>query len=219
MARMPAGQPRSVPDAAGEALDEMLRQERLKRDRAEAVNGARGNSVGHPGFAESLIPVWGSGREAVADFQEGDYGGAALNGALAVSDVFLAGAATKAGLKIAGRAAKAAARGKPYSTTWGATQKRMKREGYLAKGEHGHHWLIPQNGWGKHVPAGIKNAHWNVKPLDPTTHGRIHHRVGDLPKFNPVVGYVHGTPTTAKVVTGAAVGRPAAAGKAQWERR
>jgi hypothetical protein len=29
-------------------------------------------SVGHPGFAESLIPVWGSGREAVADYQEGD---------------------------------------------------------------------------------------------------------------------------------------------------
>lgn len=89
MARMPAGQPRSVPDPHGEAYEEMLRGERLKRNRAE-------QSVGHPGFAESLIPVWGSGREAVADFQEGDYAGAALNAGLAASDVFLAGAVGKA---------------------------------------------------------------------------------------------------------------------------
>jgi hypothetical protein len=53
-------------------------------------------SVGHPGFAESLIPVWGSGREAVADYQEGDYVGAALNGVLAASDMSLAGDAAKA---------------------------------------------------------------------------------------------------------------------------
>ena len=52
MARMPTGQPRSVPDPEGEAYDEMLREERLKRSRAE-------QSVGHPGFAESLIPVLG----------------------------------------------------------------------------------------------------------------------------------------------------------------
>jgi len=97
MARMPLGQPRSVPDPEGEAYDEMLRQERLKRDRAEQAPGGRSqSSVGHPGFAESLIPVWGSGREAVADFQEGDYVGAALNGGLAASDLFLAGAAGKA---------------------------------------------------------------------------------------------------------------------------
>lgn len=219
MARMPAGQPRSVPDAAGEAYDEMLRQERLKRDRAEAADGGRKSSVGHPGFAESLIPVWGSGREAVADFQDGDYVGAAANGALAVSDVFLAGAAVKAGAKIAGRAAAAAARGKPYSTTWNATQKRMKREGYLPKGQQGHHWLIPQNGWGKSVPEAIKNAHWNIKPLDRTTHGRVHHRVGDLPRYGLVERYLHGTPTTAKVLTGSAIGRPATAGKAQADRR
>jgi len=73
MAQMPKGGPRSVPDPAGERYDEMIRQERLKRERAEAaVARPPVNSVGHPGFADSLIPVWGSGREAVADFQEGD---------------------------------------------------------------------------------------------------------------------------------------------------
>ena len=76
----------------GERYEEIIRQERLKRARAEAAAAQPSvNSVGHPGFAESLIPVWGSGREAVADFQEGDYAGAALNGALAASDLFLAG--------------------------------------------------------------------------------------------------------------------------------
>jgi hypothetical protein len=93
---MPRGEPRSVPDPAGDQYDERGGPERLKRQRAEAATTKPpANSVGHPGFAESLIPVWGSGREAVADFQEGDYAGAALNGALAASDLFLAGSIAK----------------------------------------------------------------------------------------------------------------------------
>ncbi len=45
--------------------------------------------IGHPGLAESFIPVWGSGREALADLQEQDYGPAAFNAALAVTDLIL----------------------------------------------------------------------------------------------------------------------------------
>jgi hypothetical protein len=83
---MPQGQPSPVPDPEGDRYDEMLRQERLRRARAEAAeDGPPSASVGHPELLESLIPVWGSGREAVADFQEGDHAGAALNGALAAS--------------------------------------------------------------------------------------------------------------------------------------
>jgi hypothetical protein len=37
MARMPRGEPRSVPDPAGNQYDEMMRQERLKRQRAETA--------------------------------------------------------------------------------------------------------------------------------------------------------------------------------------
>lgn len=211
MALMPAGQPRSVPDPEGEAYDEMLRKQRLERDRPI-------QSVGHPGFAESLIPIWGSGREAVADFQDGDYVGAALNAGLAVSDVFLGGAVLKAGAKTA---AKAAARGsgkKALSTTWNATRKRMQKEGYIPPGQQGHHWLIPQNGWGKQVPPGVKNSHWNILPREPDVHGRIHHRVRGQPRYNVAERYVHGTPTTAKVAMGAAAGHPTAAAKAQLER-
>jgi len=47
MAQMPRGEPRSVPDPAGERYDEMIRQERLKRGRADAAaTKSSNNSVG-----------------------------------------------------------------------------------------------------------------------------------------------------------------------------
>ena len=58
MALMPRGEPRSVPDPEGELYDEMIRQEREKRRRAEAAAALQPvNSVGHPELVESLIPV------------------------------------------------------------------------------------------------------------------------------------------------------------------
>lgn len=52
MAQMPKGGPRSVPDPAGEHYDEMIRQERLNRERAEGSAAQRPvNSVGHPAGA------------------------------------------------------------------------------------------------------------------------------------------------------------------------
>jgi RHS repeat-associated protein len=58
-----------------------------------------------PGALESLIPVWGSGREAVNDWSEGRYASAAWNAGLAVTDVVpgkvLIGAACKGVLKVA----------------------------------------------------------------------------------------------------------------------
>jgi hypothetical protein len=209
-----------VPDREGEAYDEMLRQERLKRDRAErAVAGQPKSSVGHPGFAESLIPVWGSGREAVADFQDGDYVGAALNGGLAASDLFLAGAGGKALIKTIAKAATKAGGKRVLSTTWNATRARMKNEGYIPPGQQGHHWLIPQNGWGKSVPAKIKNAHWNVMPRPAHVHKRIHTRdlIGGKPRFNFAERYLYGTPRTAKVISADAVGHPATALKSRLE--
>lgn len=46
-------------------------------------------SVSAPGLGESLIPVWGSGKAAINDFQEGRWGWGLFNTAMAVSDVFL----------------------------------------------------------------------------------------------------------------------------------
>ncbi len=55
--------------------------------------------VGQPGFWEGFIPVWGSGRAAVDDFQNGRWGWGLWNSFLAVTDVIpvraVAGAAGK----------------------------------------------------------------------------------------------------------------------------
>ena len=221
---------RPAQSASRTRYDAIQARERAARDAAEAKERSS-HSVGHPGFAESLIPVWGSGREAVADFQEGDYAGGALNTALAASDLFLAGALAKGLLKGGGKAAFYVAR----KTTKNGANRTAKnpydwddyvrpwlgKDGaMLAPRQHGHHWLIPQNGWGKNVPDRIKNQPWNIKPMpDPVTHGRIHHRYGKQPRFNPAQRYWYGTPAWAKVTTGGAVGDTIGTAKAWNDRR
>ncbi len=46
-------------------------------------------SVGEPGLGESLIPIWGSGRESINHFEHGNYVRGTFWAAMAVSDVFL----------------------------------------------------------------------------------------------------------------------------------
>ncbi len=95
-----------------------------------------------------------------------------------------------------------------------------KERGMLAPKQHGHHWAIPQNGWGKNVPDWIKNQPWNIKPMPSAeVHGRLTNSYKGKPQFNAVERYMYGTPTWSKVGTGAAVGHPAAAGKAQADKR
>src|SRR5207245_4681635 len=63
---------------------------------------ATAGGVGQPGFVEGLIPIWGSGRAAVDDFQNGRYGWAAFNTAMAVTDV-AGGALIKGAAKLGGK--------------------------------------------------------------------------------------------------------------------
>jgi hypothetical protein len=66
----------------------------------------------------------------------------------------------------------------------------------LAPKQHGHHWAIPQNGWGKNVPDRIKNQPWNIKPMPSAeVHGRLTNSYEGKPQFNAVERYVYGTPT------------------------
>lgn len=208
MAPTTKGGPRSVPDPDAEAYDAAMRRQRaLNARREQAEQYLRS----HPGDAESLIPVWGSAREAIADGLEGDAAGAALNGALAVSDLFLAGSAVKGVAKGAVFVAKAGTkRAAPYGWN-GNVRKWMGEAGHLAKGQHGHHWAIPQNGRGKNVPDWIKNQPWNIKPMpSPEVHLRIHGASGGKPRYNPAQRYWYGTPAWSKVATGSAAGHPIA---------
>ena len=148
-----------------------------------------GGSVGAPGFAESLIPVWGSGRAAINDFQGGDYGWAAFNAAVAVSDVFLVGAAAKG-------VAKGAV--KLGSHTWNATRKWYGQTRGLEAGTPVHHWLIERgSAIGRQVPDAIKNQPWNLMPMrSQAFHNQVHGWGPD--GFNAAGQLWYGTPGWAK---------------------
>ena len=166
--------------------------------------------VGHPGEWEALVPVWGSGREALADLHDGDYLGAAGNGAMAVSDLALVKGALmsvgKGAVKVGGSQVWHTA---PWEKVQGA-RTWMREKGYLKPGQIGHHGIIPQNGWGKMVPDYIKNQPWNIKALDPVTHRRIHGSPTvdglKLPRFNRAERIWHGTPSWTKPATAAVAG-------------
>lgn len=184
----------------------------------------------HPGTAESLVPVWGSTREAIADASDGDYMGAVGNTLLAVSDLIpakaLGGIAAKAAFKGASEAdAALRAGGKvqaavkegveaakrtvfpPNPKKWkGETQKWYLEQGYRKpKVEAAHHWLIEQNSaLGKKYPELI-NQLWNLKTLDHETHGRLRHGYLGRPRFNPAERLWYGMPGWAKAT---AVGAP-----------
>jgi hypothetical protein len=153
----------------------------------------------HPGTVESLVPVWGSAREAVADYHDGDMGGAALNGAMAAADLTGEGLVLrdlwKGGAKVAG------------SNTWNATRKWMGKKGLLDEGQHGHHWLIPKR---SDLPDRLKNQPWNIKGMpSPEVHGRIHGPYSGQPQFNPLQQLWYGTPAWAKTQAGLAAGHVA----------
>ena len=106
------------------------------------------------GFWESLIPVWGSGKQAYEDFACGRWGWGIATTALAISDVFLvkaivtgfAKAVTKTGLKTGMSRANPAF---PKGVEW------VERS----------HWT-PK----RYLPDGLKDAGWNMKPMWGTDH-------------------------------------------------
>jgi hypothetical protein len=191
---------------------------------------------GHPGTLESLVPVWGSAREAIADGYDGDYLGAAANTALAVSDLFPAKALATVGAKAVGRAlekaavvglARADARAAvtkaardavfpPNPSNWkNSTSKWYKDQGYREKGVHAHHVFFERNSaFGKAHPE-IVNQPWNLTPLDRVTHGRVHGPysvAGErLARFNPLERLWYGTPEWSKGVAADAAIRPGVA--------
>lgn len=183
-------QPRSVPDVHGPAYDAMLQKQRALNARQEQAWWKT-----HPGALESIAPVWGSAREAVADAAEGDVVGATVNGLLAISDLAPGGYIVKA---VAKGGAKSLWK-KGGSHTWNATRKWMGKNGIAEAGQHVHHGIIPRNGWGKPVPDSIKNQPWNATPMpSPQVHGRVHGPYGGQPQFPLPQRYWIGAPDWAK---------------------
>lgn len=176
-------------------------------------------SAGHPGFGESLIPVWGSGREALADFREGHNIAGMLNGVLAASDLYLGADIAKAVAKGGRFAIIGAMREAPKEQKWPKVRSKMKELKLLKPGLEGHHWAIPQNQWGKDIWKGFTNHPLNIKGLRTETHARLRHKIGDKPRFGLLGRYWFGTPDWSKVATVSAVGHPIAAAEAGAHRK
>jgi hypothetical protein len=83
--------------------------------------GGQEGGIGQPGTGEGFIPIWGPGRAAIDDFQNGRWGWGIFNTAMAVSDVFLVKALytgiMKAGVMGIGRLSMGGARGVTNTVT------------------------------------------------------------------------------------------------------
>lgn len=170
--------------------------------------------IGHPGTAESFIPVWGPTREAFADLADGNPGSAAFNAGLAVLDLTGVGIVDKALAKGGIYAIKGAVGETASRAKWRTVRREMGDLKILNPHQHGHHWLIPQNGWGKKAPDVIKNHPANIHGMPSReVHGRIHGRYKGKPRYGLLGRYWHGTPHLSKVATGSAAGHTAAAAK------
>lgn len=200
MARMPRGQPQSVPDAAGEKYDrEMarIRAQRQAQDRGASspIDMARdaledfqeGPKIQRPNVVETFIPIVGPAWEAAADLQDGNYGGAAFNTALAVGDALPVGAVVKG--------ARAATKGigilKKGSVSAGAAAKQIRKAGLAGKGEEIHH-SFPLDGKSRSAQD-WRNHYAFLKTLPQETHRRLTGSWNGKPRFDPIRCVWYGT--------------------------
>jgi hypothetical protein len=125
--------------------------------------GEKPGSVGAPGPWEGIIPVWGSGRAAANDFQNGRWGWGSANAVLAVSDVFLVKDAIEA-------IGKGWVNFGTKSANWGATRARLVKRGFGTNSMPIHHVFISQAmikkyPWLKFVG----NQPWNLLSIERDT--------------------------------------------------
>ncbi|KEZ94010.1 hypothetical protein IL45_02365 [Nonlabens ulvanivorans] len=114
------------------------------------------------GTGESMIPFWGSGKSAMYNIEDGEYGWAAINIGMAVSDVFLIKSIAKGGMSGGFKIMT-----KNYKN-WSSYRSILGQEGFANSGQHVHHWLFYKGGksgsgtWWK-----MKNQMWNLTPMSP----------------------------------------------------
>jgi hypothetical protein len=215
------GQPRSVPDADGDAYDEMLRQHGANarsnaakpgatlQQRAEAVAGPRP----HPpteidSVAAGIAQILNGPRAARRELERGHTGRAIVDGVTAAADLVWGGLTARGLIKGKLKLRPPFEWRTPPWTEGRGAREWMGDMGFAEKNQPMHHALIPQKGWGKFVPDAIKNQLANIKPSDNLTHTRIHSasRKFGLPRFNALERYLRGTPTWWKAANVSALG-------------
>lgn len=130
--------------------------------------------IGAPNFWWSLVPVIGSGWQAIHDFQTGHWGWGIVNTALAISDVFLVKSLVVDLGKVVGKVGLEGLVKSEGSHTWEATTKWLTTQGWREfQGETFHHWLVPRGGWGRMVPDILKNQPYNLMRMPEGEAGRL----------------------------------------------
>jgi hypothetical protein len=183
--------------------------------------------IGHPGAAESFIPIWGPTREAFADLADGKPVSAAGNTVLAGLDALGAGEALELTTKGGAYALRGPLFRRAEKATWPHVRGQMRRVGLIKKAgltkagnqayEDGHHWFLPQK-W-KWAPKSITNHPANIHSMEKVAHARVHHSYLGLPRFGLLERYWRGTPHWSKVATGSATGHAVGAANAQGRRK
>ncbi len=199
MARMPRGEPRSVPDSAGDLYDKKMAGVKAQREAEdsglrwpldvaqEALQDFQsGPKIQRPDLVQSFIPVVGPAWEAAADLQDGNYAGAAFNATMAVADALPAGAIVK-GVKAASKGI-GVLKG-PLSANQAAYQ--IRKAGLAAKGQEIHH-TVPLKGASRSVPN-WRNNYALLKPLPEDIHRRLRGSWKGKPRFDPVRRVWYGT--------------------------
>lgn len=157
-------------------------------------NWQHGPKMQRPNLAESFIPVVGPAWEAAADLQDGNYGGAAFNGVMAVADALPIGVAAK-GLKAASKGVTVF---KDGSLTARAAASRLRDWGIAKKGEEIHH-TVALNGTPRNVQS-WKNHYSLLKVLPEETHQRLTRSWNGKPQFDPIRRIWYGTTDWQKAI-------------------
>lgn len=214
MATMPRGQPRSVPDEAGDLYDrEMGKRQEGRSAQAPSARSQNVPTIPRPNLAMSLIPVVGPAWDAAAALQEGDYAGAALNGAFAVADLLPVGVAVrgvrsaKAGIDVF----------KSGSATANASAKMMRARGVAGKGEEIHH-TIPLRGTSR-LAQDFRNHYALLKVMPKAEHRRLTGSWQGQPRYDPVRRVWYGTTDWQKVAPATVVAKGADATEGYNQRR
>ncbi len=181
---MPLGEPQSVPDPEGEQYDRDMARLRISR----------------PNTLQSFIPVVGPAWEAAADFQEGDYIGAAFNGAMAVTDMLPIGVAAK-GVRAASKGVTMLKKG---SVTANASAKSLRAKGVATKGQEIHH-TIPLNGKSR-TAQDPRNHYMFLKVMPQEEHRRLTGSWNKRPRYDRVRRVWYGTNDWQKALPTSLVG-------------
>jgi hypothetical protein len=153
-----------------------------------------GPKIQRPNLAQSFIPIVGPAWEAAADLQDGNYAGAAFNGAMAIADALPVGVVVK-GVNAARKGVTVLKKG---SVTANAAAKQLKARGRVKPGHEVHH-TVALNGKSR-TAQDPRNHYALLKVLPKEQHRRLTGSWNGKPRYDPIRRVWYGTTDWQKAV-------------------